>query len=98
MIITMRARLLESWMVLGSLVEAGSQLNQLESHIEVIAETEGTTEIVVIAEIVEIVEIEAMTEAEDLNAEVQAPATHVSTVKRVVIGKESVEFEKVHIQ
>ena len=94
MIITMRARLLESWMVLGSLVEAGSQLNQLESHIEVIAETEGTTEIVVIAEIVE---IEAMTEAEDLNAEVQAPATHVSTVKRVVIGKESVEFEKVHI-
>jgi hypothetical protein len=78
-------------MVLGSLVEAGSQLNQLESHIEVIAETEGTTEIVVIAE------IEAMTEAEDLNAEVQAPATHVSTVKRVVIGKESVEFEKVHI-
>jgi len=87
-------------MVLGSLVEAGSQLNQLESHIEVIAETEGTTEIVVIAEIVEIVEIveiEAMTEAEDLNAEVQAPATHVSTVKRVVIGKESVEFEKVHI-
>jgi aromatic ring hydroxylase len=97
MIITMRARLLESWMVLGSLVEAGSQLNQLESHIEVIAETEGTTEIVVIAEIVEIVEIEAMTEAEDLNAEVQAPATHVSTVKRVVIGKESVEFEKVHI-
>jgi len=72
-------------------------LNQLESHIEVIAETEGTTEIVVIAEIVEIVEIEAMTEAEDLNAEVQAPATHVSTVKRVVIGKESVEFEKVHI-
>lgn len=91
MIITMRARLLESWMVLGSLVEAGSQLNQLESHIEVIAETEGTTEIVVIAE------IEAMTEAEDLNAEVQAPATHVSTVKRVVIGKESVEFEKVHI-
>ena len=94
MIITMRARLLESWMVLGSLVEAGSQLNQLESHIEVIAETEGTTEIAVIAEIVE---IEAMTEAEDLNAEVQAPATHVSTVKRVVIGKESVEFEKVHI-
>lgn len=94
MIITMRARLLESWMVQGSLVEAGSQLNQLESHIEVIAETEGTTEIVVIAEIVE---IEAMTEAEDLNAEVQAPATHVSTVKRVVIGKESVEFEKVHI-
>lgn len=72
-------------------------MNQLESHIEVIAETEGTTEIVVIAEIVEIVEIEAMTEAEDLNAEVQAPATHVSTVKRVVIGKESVEFEKVHI-
>ena len=94
MIITMRARLLESWMVLGSLVEAGSQLNQLESHIEVIAETEGTTEIAVIAEIVE---IEAMTEAEDLNAEVQFPATHVSTVKRVVIGKESVEFEKVHI-
>ena len=94
MIITMRARLLESWMVLGSLVKAGSQLNQLESHIEVIAETEGTTEIAVIAEIVE---IEAMTEAEDLNAEVQAPATHVSTVKRVVIGKESVEFEKVHI-
>ena len=72
-------------------------MNQLESHIEVIAETEGTTEIVVIVEIVEIVEIEAMTEAEDLNAEVQAPATHVSTVKRVVIGKESVEFEKVHI-
>ena len=72
-------------------------MNQLESHIEVIAETEGTTEIVVIAEIVEIVEIEAMREAEDLNAEVQAPATHVSTVKRVVIGKESVEFEKVHI-
>ena len=94
MIITMRARLLESWMVLGSLVKAGSQLNKLESHIEVIAETEGTTEIAVIAEIVE---IEAMTEAEDLNAEVQAPATHVSTVKRVVIGKESVEFEKVHI-
>lgn len=66
-------------------------MNQLESHIEVIAETEATTEIVVIAE------IEAKTEAEDPNAEVQAQATHVSTVKRVVIGKESVEFEKVHI-